>query len=198
MHGVLVVRLGNGGARWRRQTTPGAASRPQSLLRPARSVEPAATAVGDIRGSPGMSLVRTLATQRTSGGSVERVFSEKPLATPATRKSRAISASTQTRAADGPNGRVTADVRAFNVGSEDKPSHARRGRCATRSASRRGCPTDRRRSDGAALRSSASAGRSRKMSTSKNATAHFVRRRVRLHGAQRRAQEQTARGKAKG
>jgi len=81
----------------------------------ARAAEPAATAVGDIKESlPGLGAPRPAAPS-AAGGALEGYWSEKPLATPATRKlARDMNVDLHRVPPTGPQGRVTKkDVESF-------------------------------------------------------------------------------------
>jgi len=100
----------------------GDAATAQVLAEPARSEEPAATAVGDIKESlPGMNLMSTVAAPAPSNGHAKAAgyFNDKPLATPATRAlARELGVDLRVVPPTGPNGRVTKDdVRALGQSS---------------------------------------------------------------------------------
>jgi pyruvate dehydrogenase E2 component (dihydrolipoamide acetyltransferase) len=87
--------------------------------------EPAATAVGDIKENlPGMSAAPSKASSGASGGGLQSYFSEKPLATPATRKlAREMNIDLRSVPPTGPQGRVTkVDVETFAKGGGSKPA----------------------------------------------------------------------------
>jgi pyruvate dehydrogenase E2 component (dihydrolipoamide acetyltransferase) len=86
----------------------------------AKSGDPAATAVGDIKETlPGMNLVQATALAKANGGTKAGYFNAKPLATPATRRlARELGVDLRAVAPSGPHGRVTKDdVRGFGGAS---------------------------------------------------------------------------------
>jgi pyruvate dehydrogenase E2 component (dihydrolipoamide acetyltransferase) len=122
VHSTLVVyELGNGGTPVTASTSPAGAPSPSIAAEPtAKSAGPAATAVGDIKEDlPGMSLMRNAsaaasasASTASSGGMQQQqgYFTEKPLATPATRKlARDLEIDLKRVPPTGPMGRVTKD-----------------------------------------------------------------------------------------
>jgi pyruvate dehydrogenase E2 component (dihydrolipoamide acetyltransferase) len=117
VHSTLVTYdLGNGGA-VAAAPSPSVAAEPtaKSLPNGDKKEGPAATAVGDIREDlPGMSLgmnrAPAPAAASSSGGGLQTYFTEKPLATPATRKlARDLDVDLKRVPPTGPNGRVTKD-----------------------------------------------------------------------------------------
>ena len=81
--------------------------------------EPAATAVGDIKENlPGMAVASKAPVTSSGGGGLQEYFSEKPLATPATRRlAREMNVDLRSVPPTGPQGRVTkTDVEAFAKG----------------------------------------------------------------------------------
>lgn len=139
VHATLVVYdLGNGGAA---TTSAAAAPSPAIAAEPtaksvpaeAKSTGPAATAVGDIREDlPGMSLMRggpAPAPAPAAGPAVTGYYSDKPLATPATRKlARDLEVDLRRVPPTGPGGRVTKDdVRGFTSAAPAAPSKATNG-----------------------------------------------------------------------
>ncbi|MBL8740962.1 MAG: E3 binding domain-containing protein, partial [Myxococcales bacterium] len=125
VHSVLVVFDLTGGAA---PAAPApAAAAPAALAK--KDAGPAATAVGDIRESlPGMSLLAAPAPKAAAAvnghAAASSYFSEKPLATPATRKlARDLGVDLRTVPPTGTQGRVTNDdVRRSQAGGA--PSHA--------------------------------------------------------------------------
>ncbi|MGZ5966277.1 MAG: dihydrolipoamide acetyltransferase family protein [Polyangiales bacterium] len=122
VHSTLVTyELGNGGAVAAAPAAPAEAAKPEG-----KKEGPAATAVGDIREDlPGMSLgmnrapaPAAAAPVASSGGGLQTYFSEKPLATPATRKlARDLEVDLKRVPPTGTNGRVTKDdVQRFKGG----------------------------------------------------------------------------------
>ena len=200
VHSTLVVYdLGNGGAQASASasTSPAGAPSPSVAAEPtAKSAGPAATAVGDIKEDlPGMSLMRnasaaasaSAATSASSGGGAlqqQGYFTDKPLATPATRKlARDLEIDLKRVPPTGPMGRVTKDdVQRFRGGDggarPQANGNAPHGRSASpmaaRDAVKIGTPEG-----GAALEERTPfVGIRRKiaekMSTSKNTAAHFT------------------------
>lgn len=85
--------------------------------------EPAATAVGDIKENlPGMAAAKPVVT--STGGGLQSYFTDKPLATPATRKlAREMNVDLRSVPPTGPQGRVTkVDVETFAKGGASKPA----------------------------------------------------------------------------
>lgn len=120
VHAVLVVfELDGAGA------TDGAASSAGAAQK--LDEGPAATAVGDIKESlPGMSRPSAAATTPAAAGSTGGYFSDKPLATPATRKlARDKNVDLRIIPPTGPQGRVTkSDVELFLQGPPAKTNGA--------------------------------------------------------------------------
>ena len=118
VHSVLVVfdlSSGEASATHAKATSPA-----PDALKPEKSAEPAATAVGDIKETlPGMSYVHAAEpaaapahahANGVNGHAKPAYYNDKPLATPATRKlARELGIDLRTVSPTGPNGRVTKD-----------------------------------------------------------------------------------------
>lgn len=121
VHSVLVVFDLGGGASVESGSAPSAATNGHHANgngNGAAKHEPAATAVGDIKENlPGMTVAKAPATS-SGGGGLQEYFSEKPLATPATRRlAREMNVDLRSVPPTGPQGRVTkTDVEAFAKG----------------------------------------------------------------------------------
>jgi pyruvate dehydrogenase E2 component (dihydrolipoamide acetyltransferase) len=125
VHSVLVVfDLGGGAAVEASPSTNG--HHPTTNGNGAHKHEPAATAVGDIKENlPGMAAAAPApAKASSSGGGLQSYFSEKPLATPATRRlAREMNVDLRSVPPTGPQGRVTkTDVETFAKGGAAKPA----------------------------------------------------------------------------